>query len=169
MKSRLLSIVMIASFVAAAQLCALPSAFAKNAVPFKGNVTATWDHILSALPPPTGSSLATFTGGGPMTHMGNTTQTGTLTLQPPNAAGAFPGSGSLTITAANGDTVTFDYVGVLTTPSPTTGVGSGTFIISGGTGRFADAKGSGEFRAVIDMSQPALQPMTVVLDGRIAY
>jgi hypothetical protein len=135
---------------------------AGNARPFHGNVTATWDNIFNGLFAPP----ANFVGGGPVTHMGNTKQTGTLVLEPPDANGIFPGSGSVTITAANGDQVTFDYVGFLDSQ---TGEGTGTFTFTGGTGRFAGATGQGTFDALIDLSLPANQPMKVTLDGEISY
>ena len=98
--------------------------------------------------------------------MGNTTQAGDLTLGPPTAPGVFPGSGSVTITAANGDTVTFKYQGTLYAG---TGEGIGTFTFTSGTGRFANVAGGGTFYALIDTSLPTQQPMTVVLDGKIDY
>ena len=131
--------------------------------PFHGRVAATWDNIFNGLFAPP----ATFVGGGPVTHMGKTTQRGTLVLDPAaNADGTFNGAGSVVITAANGDRVRFDYVGIL---NPATGEGIGTFSFTGGTGRFRGAKGTGEFYALIDLSQPDNQPMSVVLDGRIEY
>jgi hypothetical protein len=50
-----------------------------------------------------------------------------------------------------------------------TGEGTGTFTLSGGTGRFADATGQGTFSALIDTSRPVSQPMNVVLNGRLNY
>ncbi len=131
--------------------------------PFHGRVEATWDDIFDAF----GPGGATFEGGGPVTHMGKTTQTGILFLSPvPNADGLFPGDGSVTITAANGDKLTFDYEGLL---DPITGEGTGTFTFTGGTGRFAGATGGGTFDASIDLSLPDDQPMSVTLDGKINY
>ena len=130
--------------------------------PFHGDVTATWDNIFNGLYAPP----ANFVGGGPVTHMGNTTQTGTLTLEAPIAPGMFPGFGSVTIVAANGDSVSFDYVGVL---NALTGEGTGSFTFTSGTGRFTDVSGEGTFDALIDLSFPIAQPMTVTLDGNISY
>jgi hypothetical protein len=135
---------------------------AAESLPFHGNVSATWDNIFDGLFAPP----ANFEGGGPVTHMGNTTQTGTLYLEAPNSDGLFPGYGSVTITAANGDQLTFDYEGLL---NPLTGEGYGTFTFTGGTGRFAGATGGGTFDASIDVSLPDDQPMTVVLDGTINF
>jgi hypothetical protein len=134
-----------------------------QSLPFHGNVThSTWDNILNGLYNPP----ANFVGGGPVTHMGNTTQTGTLTLLAPIAPGMFPGYGSVTIVAANGDSLSFDYVGVL---NAATGEGTGSFTFTSGTGRFADVSGEGTFDALIDLSFPSAQPMTVTLDGSISY
>jgi hypothetical protein len=143
-------------------LAANPSPAGPPPLPFQGRVTAVWDNIFLALVDPP----ATFTGGGPVTHMGNTRQAGSLVLEAPIGPGVFPGYGSVTITAANGDKVMFDYVGVL---DALTGEGVGTFTFTGGTGRFAGATGGGTFDAQIDVSKPANQPMTVVLDGKISY
>jgi hypothetical protein len=130
--------------------------------PFHGRVTAVWDNIFDGLLAPP----ATFAGGGPVTHMGDTTQTGTLFLGPPDESLVYPGYGSVTIVAANGDKVTFDYEGYL---NALTGEGIGTFTITGGTGRFAGATGGGTFDALIDLSFATGQPMSVVLDGEISY
>ena len=134
----------------------------KQPRPFHGSVTAVWDDIFNGLFAPP----ANFAGGGPVTHMGNTTQTGTLYLGPPDENLMFPGYGSVTIVAANGDQVTFDYEGEL---DGVTGEGTGTFTFTGGTGRFAGATGQGTFDAHIDLSLPTDQPMTVTLDGKISY
>jgi hypothetical protein len=145
-----------------AVLASLSPALAGVNRPFGGKVTATWDNIFNGLLDPP----ANFTGGGPVAPMGLTKQSGTLVLEPPDANGDFPGSGSVTIIAANGDRVTFDYVGIL---DPTTGEGTGTFTFTGGTGRFAGVTGGGTFDAHIDLSVPTNQPMTVTLKGTINY
>jgi hypothetical protein len=130
--------------------------------PFTGDVKATWDNIFLGLVAPP----ANFTGGGPVTFMGRTKQVGTLVLDQAIAPGIYPGSGSVTITAEDGDKLTFVYGGLL---DANDGVGSGTFIFTGGTGKFAHATGGGIFYADIDLSVPTNQPMTVDLDGRIKF
>jgi len=135
---------------------------AKNSRPFKAQGQAVWDNVFKGLfnPP------ANFTGTIEATHLGRSTQQGTLFLGPPNANHIAPGQGAVMFTAANGDTLTFDYEGQL---NAGTGEGSGRFTITGGTGRFAGATGGGTFQALIDVSRTTNQPMVVALDGRITY
>jgi hypothetical protein len=153
---------LLSSVVCLVLAAGLSPAAAKPPRPFHGRVTAVWDNIFDGLFAPP----ANFEGGGPVTHMGNTTQTGTLYLEPLDENGLFPGYGSVTIVAANGDAVSFDYEGEL---NGVTGEGIGTFTFTGGTGRFAGATGQGTFDALIDLSMHANQPMTVTLDGTISY
>jgi len=135
---------------------------AKNSLPFKAQGEAVWDNVFNGLLQPP----ANFSGTIQATHLGRSTQRGTLFLNPPNANGIAPGRGSVTFTAANGDTLTFDYEGQL---NAVTGQGQGRFTITGGTGRFSGATGAGTFQALIDVSRPVNQPMVVELDGRITY
>ena len=66
-------------------------------------------------------------------------------------------NGVLTITAANGDTLTASYQGSLQ-PNATTGLHSlaGNYSVTGGTGRFANAAGSGSLQGTLNLTtQPA--------------
>ena len=137
------------------------SASAQSPRPFGGRVVAKWDNVSNAF----GGGTANFTGSSQMRHMGRSAQVGTLSLGAPTPNG-FPGTGTVTITAPNGDTVKFKYEGFL---NPFTGVGSGPLEIVSGTGRFAGATGFGTFFAIIDVSAPTNQGMTVLLDGVINY
>jgi hypothetical protein len=135
---------------------------AKNSRPFKAHGEAVWDNILNGF----STAGANFSGTLEATHLGRSTQRGTLFLGPLNANGIAPGHGSVVFTAANGDTLTFDYEGLL---NAATGEGTGRFTITGGTGRYDGATGAGTFRALIDLSRPTNQPMVVDLEGRITY
>jgi hypothetical protein len=130
--------------------------------PFRSDVVAVWDNVFFGLVAPP----AHFAGISKTTHLGKAAQNGTLFLAPPNPDGTFPGHGSVTITGANGDTLTFNYAGTL---NAATGEGTGTFNFTGGTGRFDGATGSGTFEALINTALPDNQPMTVKLAGRICY
>ena len=149
-------------------LAATSSVFAGVPRPFESRVVATWDNVFYALPEFQHPDGAQFLGYGLTTHMGRAAQNGDLFLlsNTPDAMGEIPGVGSVTLTASNGDTLTFDYLGSL---NVVTGVGTGIFIFTGGTGRFAGATGGGTFHAVIDLSQPTNQAMTVDLDGTVNY
>ena len=133
--------------------------------PLKGPGVATWDNVFLAL-----ADTASFEGTGLITGLGRVEQSGTLELDPASAVGdLIPGSGRVTITAANGrDSFTFDYSGILNAAN---GVGQGTFTLLPdlGTGRFKGATGGGTFQAVIDLSAATAQPMAVRLDGIIKY
>jgi hypothetical protein len=131
--------------------------------PFGGRVVAQWDNVFNALPSSIGT--ANFAGTSQMKHMGRSAQAGSLSLGAPTENG-LPGTGTVTITAANGDKVMFRYTGFL---NPFTGEGAGPIVITGGTGRFAGATGTGTFYAVINLSTPTNQSMTVLLDGIIRY
>lgn len=139
----------------------MQSASAQISRPFGGRVVAKWDNVFNAL----GGGQANFTGTSQMLHMGKSAQSGNLRLGDLGPNG-FPGTGMVTITAANGDKVTFRFIGLL---NPLTGEGAGPLEIIGGTGRFAGATGVGTFYAWIDINSPAPQSMTVVLDGVIRY
>lgn len=159
------SLVFVFALIAAT---AVSSLVASGAEPFQSRVTANWDNIFAALPVAVGGPglVANFAGISQTSHLGRAGQRGTLTLQAPVGPGIFPGSGSVTITGANGDRLTLNYTGNL---YANTGEGQGAFTFTGGTGRFAHATGNGTFYAQIDLRQPTNQPMIVVLDGTIAY
>lgn len=134
---------------------------AGNARPFRAVGTAVWDNVFAGFGPG-----ATFEGSGYGTHLGNFAQAGTLLFEG-GPAPVVPGYGSVVLVAANGDELHFDYVGEL---DSTTGVGTGTLLFTGGTGRFEDASGSGAFHAEIDLSGgPVNAPMTVWLWGDLQY
>ena len=112
-------------------------------------------------------------GGGTATHVGKYTITNSHCVDP--STGALTG-GSFVKTAANGDQLFGTYVGtaaVIQAPAP---IGifqvSGTLTFTGGTGRFAGARGTtsmaGTERA--DFSQtPVPTQVTLTMVGTITY
>lgn len=108
---------------------------------------------------------ATVNGSGTATHLGLYTNVGriTFTPDPDNPILVHP-SGEATVTAANGDKLTFVVEdGVM---DVTTGIGTGHFRFVGGTGRFANASGISEYVVVQNLATGAYQ-LTVV--GRIDF
>ncbi|HEX9940911.1 MAG TPA: hypothetical protein VGG03_02745 [Thermoanaerobaculia bacterium] len=107
----------------------------------------------------------TIQATGRATHLGLFTETGTLAFAPdPNDPNRVLASGSATFTAANGD----ELNGVITDASLdlTTGIGTGVFSFTGGTGRFEDASGSATFTVMQNLITGAFE---ITADGRIDY
>ena len=80
------------------------------------------------------------TGSGNATHLGMFTNTGKVSFTPdPSNSNILLPSGGGVFTAANGDKLNFVIIsGAL---DLTTGIGTGDFAFTGGTGRFANATG----------------------------
>ena len=88
----------------------------------------------------------TTTGTGEGTHLGRTSFTATDCITP--LEDHFTFEGEFTVTASNGDKLTGNYGGsfVPVNGGPTYNLSDATFEITGGTGRFAQATGSGEMQ-----------------------
>ncbi|HVQ42020.1 MAG TPA: hypothetical protein VMS54_07435 [Vicinamibacterales bacterium] len=119
---------------------------ANQAVPFKGNGTNSF----------TGGSGNTVTasGSGQATLLGEYTRTEALTFTSP-----VDFTGWVVFVAANGDELRCDMTGQFV--SATGAVG--TYVITGGTGRFANATGQAEFRA--SLTSPGT--FDVTFDGTV--
>jgi hypothetical protein len=101
-------------------------------------------------------------GEGYASHMGVIDVVGMDYFSPPED-GFMVVDGTGIFTAANGDEVWVNFDG--TVVDLDTGVGTGTYVITGGTGRFTDATGSAS------LSSSFLDPdaFVVVADGIICY
>lgn len=122
-------------------------------VPFKASVTTT-NVTLISLDPFTLNIEASGVG----THLG-TCDVSSISTWTPKAGGLwFEGNG--TITAANGDELYYTSYG-WSFP----GSADGDFEITGGTGRFEGATGSGSF----DVSENPDASQTAVFDGTINF
>lgn len=97
---------------------------------------------------------------GRATHLGLFTETGELSLIPdPNNPTLILASGPVTFTAANGDALEGRLEdGVL---DVTTGIATGVFRFSGGTGRFAGASGTGDFVVIQNLVTGAFEVTAV--------
>ena len=130
------------------------AALAAPALPFKSSGSGTETSLSPAgcQFTATGCTVQT-TGTATSSHLGTGPYTSTLTIKwaaaTPNGQGGFcaPATGSSTLTAANGATLTFSQTGTVCEvgkSSPNVAhTFTGTYTITGGTGRFAGATGSG--------------------------
>ena len=114
------------------------AAAADKLVPFKGSVHATETIVTPPGSPPV-SFVADGSGGGIATHLGQFTLTWEFTVIIANGTG----SGPVRFTAANGDEIFATAAGT-SEPTSTPGVFhiSEVETITGGTGRFANARGT---------------------------
>lgn len=141
---RLLRILLVAF---AAVVLVAPAGTAGTATPFKSTFTAQASFAPTQTP---GVFAGTGSGAGRASHLGRVTLSSTETLD----FAASPGSvlvreGRMVTVAANGDELHWTYDGTGSLPDENGAVTlSGTFVITGGTGRFSDASGGGTFQGV---------------------
>jgi hypothetical protein len=139
---------------------ALPAAAADPARPFKGSWVGADGYDLGASGCPSGAFLRfRATGSGQFAHLGLTavSMTHCTYLGPGPLDGSFD-QGTITLTAANGDSVTLGEMGsFVLTPNPAgpppfaTAASQMRWWVTGGTGRFAHAAGNGTGTAFDDM------------------
>jgi hypothetical protein len=123
----------------------LGTAHADEPVPFEAAYTSAITF--------TSPSTATLVGSGVATHLGATTDSGQLAMVgPASCDGGFAVHNVDTLTAANGDqlVITIDQQSCPVAPGIYKGVGS--WVVSGGTGRFVGATGSGAFNGLGDFN-----------------
>ena len=130
-------------------------ASASSPVPFRGRA----DVVITGVEelPPAGRRL-TASATGQATHLGRFTRTETLTVN--LTTGTF--TGKLAFTAANGDRLCANIEGHFT--SPTGDSAEGTYVFTGGSGRFQNASGRAEFQVTADGMN-----FDVTFNGTIQY
>jgi len=119
-------------------------ATAATTLPFKSDITAQASFAETPVP---GVFTVTTSGVGHASHLGKVTFSTTETLDFVSTMGALVvQDGRMVMVAANGDELRWAYEGTGSPPDED-GVSAltGTFLVTGGTGRFADATGSGTF------------------------
>jgi hypothetical protein len=121
----------------------------------------------------TGTNSANLVGSGLATHMGKIVSGGKFERKAqPNSPceNGFKGEINGTATAANGDMLTYSLSAQFCPdPGPNASDvfnGVGTYEITGGTGRFAKAKGSGQFIGLADFRAATYN---CLLSGTISY
>ncbi len=117
------------------------TASAASPVPFRGRADVM---ITGAQEIPPATRVLTAFATGEATHLGRFTRTETVIVDLSN--GTF--TGKLEFTAANGDQLRADVEGHFT--SPTGDSAEGTYVFTGGTGRFRNASGGAEFEITPD-------------------
>jgi hypothetical protein len=130
------------ALVASVLLTASLAEAATSGAPFKADLTLQASFAGTPVP---GVFAVTTSGAGHASHLGRVTASSTETLD----FASSPGStvlrdGRMVLVAANGDELHWMYVGTGSPPGEQ-GIStiSGTFMITGGTGRFSDATGNG--------------------------
>jgi hypothetical protein len=143
-------------------LGAFPVALATHSTPFNGRGSGTFTD--------TSQTTVLITGTGYYDHLGLTTLRFPSTITGRATCGGFTATEQDTYTAANGDSVlqtVHDTICPTTTPNAFTLTGS--FTVTGGTGRFSDAKGSGTVQASITFTSTTTGTFSGTQTGTISY
>lgn len=114
---------------------------------------------------------AALTGGGVATHLGSIVSGGEFNNVGNLRSGCFKGEINGTATDSEGDTLTY-FLSAQFCPAPASGVfkGIGTYRITGGTGKFARARGFGEFIGLAHFGPTVEKPTyQCFLRGTISY
>ena len=142
-------------------LSAFP-AFATPSVPFNGHGTGTFTD--------TSPTTVLITGTGTYDHLGLTTLTFPTMITGVAQCGGFTAVEQDTYTGANGDSV-FQTVHDTICPTSTPGAFhlTGSFVVTGGTGRFAHASGSGSVDAAVTVTSQTSGTFSGTQTGSITY
>ena len=147
----------LATLLLGAAVASLPAWAETRQVPFKASVVT--QEIINPFAPdftrcPGSGLVGTTTGQGTASHMGSVTLLATDCPLTQDGVNFFFSDGRLTLTAANGDKLTASYSGsLLPVPgaSPPVHAINGTFSVTGGSGRFAGARGGGSLQGSEDI------------------
>jgi hypothetical protein len=114
----------------------------------------------------------TLSGSGTATHLGAITMSAPHCATPTGRGSVAISRGVITFTAANGDVLTADFMGTIS-PFPDdlqTNTFVGSFLITGGTGRFANAEGDGLLSGAFSGSLlTRIFTGAMAAEGRIGY
>ena len=131
-------------------------------VPFKIDLSG-----VSTITSPTSGDLQ---GSGNASHLGRATNTGHVEAHPELPSDTCPygftSYNTETFTAANGDQLSIRSTDVACPQGPGQFLGSGHWLVTGGTGRFSDALGWGTFNGFVDFTAQTFQ---ISFTGTIRY
>lgn len=154
-------IIILATLLVLSSVGAFPSAFASQSTPFNGHMSGNSQAISSV----SNSLTATVY----LEHLGKSSLVGTTTVTGSSECGGFVGTEKDTITAANGDRLFLSGKGVSCPAGTTVFHDNVTFTITGGTGRFAHASGSGITQTTIDLTSQTTATFAATIAGIINY
>jgi hypothetical protein len=147
-----------------------PGAAAKSQVPFQATLNET---VQSVVPNGTLVDIAVV-GSGQASHLGKSSEVSTVVVDTASNPGPEPygtpcnnNTRTVTLTAANGDQLTLALTGVNCDTGATsgiTGISEDTYVVTGGTGRFAGATGGGTDIVYISAPAPGAPPATATTD-----
>ena len=143
-------------------LGAFPTAFASSSTPFNGRGSGTFTD--------TSPTTVLITGTGHYDHLGLTSLRFPSTITGLAACGGFTATEQDTYTGSNGDSIyqtVHDTICPTTTPNSFTLTGS--FAVTGGTGRFAHASGFGTVRASITFTSATTGTFSGTQTGTISF
>ncbi len=135
-----------------AVLIAVPGqASAASQVPFRATFAETFTAALCS---PVPSLCVVAVGSGVATHLGRTLESNTVLVN--LASNAAPGCNSETretiLTAANGDQIVLHAPGQSCATGPTTVAALDFYVVTGGSGRFSGASGSGTVNVTVNQA-----------------
>jgi hypothetical protein len=143
-------------------LTVFPAAFASNSVPFNGSGSGTFTD--------TSPTTVLIIGTGHYDHLGLTTLNFPSTITGKAECCGFAATEHDNYTGANGDSV---YLAVHDTICPTSSPNAfqlnGSFTVTGGTGRFTDASGSGTVQASVTFMSASSGTFSGTQTGKITY
>jgi hypothetical protein len=163
---------LLAVLVTAATFLSPAATLARSLKPFKAAITfnETVQPDGTGTCGPIGSSfLGTISGTGQATHMGKVSITSRDCITFMSATTFTFGSTELVLIAANGDKISATYTGTFEIEDGV-GVITGTYTITGGSGRFSGATGRGTVQGLETLNPTTFQGQgQVQLTGTISY
>jgi hypothetical protein len=143
-------------------LSVFPAAFAVTSVPFNGSGTGTFTD--------TSPTTVLIIGTGHYDHLGFTTLKFPSTITGTAACGGFTATEQDNYTGANGDSVFLTvHDTICPTSTPNAFQLNGSFTVTGGTGRFTDASGSGTVQASVTFTSATSGTFAGTQTGTITY
>jgi hypothetical protein len=133
--------------VGAVGLAAQSAAAASRPLPFVGTYSGAAAF--------TSETTVSFSGNGVATLIGRSANEGRIVITGPDrsCSGGLANIHTDTLTAANGDSLTFVAHNIACPTEPGVFHGTGSWVITGGTGRFDGASGQGTARGRADFNE----------------